>query len=209
MARKPKAQPNPDLPAPDETAVPTRRGRKPKAAVPPPELPVTAGDGGPATDDAEADVLTGGSTKAPSRRGPGRKPKQGAGAEIALAVQDDAAGPQGQTSHQPEAEVLPDLIGDKTLTAAAASQAGVAADSDPIQPDLEPGRSAGEAAPSFPEAGMSAPAGPAAHWDRTTDRVQFDWPAIERTAAQDGPNQGMAKLLVAARAEGARSRWPF
>ena len=41
------------------------------------------------------------------------------------------------------------------------------------------------------------------------DTVQFDWPAIERTAAEDGPNQGMAKLLVAARAEGANSRWPL
>jgi len=39
--------------------------------------------------------------------------------------------------------------------------------------------------------------------------VQFDWPAIEQVAAQDGPNQGMAKLLVAARAEGGQSRWPF
>ena len=41
------------------------------------------------------------------------------------------------------------------------------------------------------------------------DTVRFDWPAIERTAAQEGPNQGMAKLLVAARAEGASSRWPL
>jgi len=39
--------------------------------------------------------------------------------------------------------------------------------------------------------------------------VRFDWSAIERTAAQEGPNQGMAKLLVAARAEGANSRWPL
>jgi len=39
--------------------------------------------------------------------------------------------------------------------------------------------------------------------------VRFDWPAIERTASQDGPNQGMAKLLIAARAEGANSRWPL
>jgi hypothetical protein len=50
---------------------------------------------------------------------------------------------------------------------------------------------------------------PAAHWDRATDTVQFDWPEIERTAMEDDPNQGMAKLLVAARAEGANSRWPL
>jgi hypothetical protein len=49
----------------------------------------------------------------------------------------------------------------------------------------------------------------AAKWDRATDSVTFDWPAIEQAAAQDGPNQGMAKLLIAARAEGATSRWPF
>lgn len=209
MARKPKAQPNPDLPAPGETAVPARRGRKPKAAAPPPELPVTAGDGSPATDDAEADVLTGGSTKVPSRRGPGRKPKQAAGAEIALAVQDDAAGPQDQTSHQPEAEALPDLIEDDARAAAAATRIEAAADSSFTQPDLNPGRSADEAAQPSPRADAFAPAKPAAHWDRTTDGMQFDWPAIEQAAAQDSPNQGMAKLLLAARAEGAQSRWPF
>ena len=41
------------------------------------------------------------------------------------------------------------------------------------------------------------------------DTVSFDWPAIQRTAAQHGPNQAMAKLLTAARAEGAHSRWPL
>lgn len=50
---------------------------------------------------------------------------------------------------------------------------------------------------------------PAAQWDRATDTVRFNWADIERTASQDGPNQAMAKLLVAARAEGAGSRWPF
>ncbi len=49
----------------------------------------------------------------------------------------------------------------------------------------------------------------AAYWDRATDTARFDWPEIERTASQDGPNQGMAKLLIAARAEGANSRWPL
>lgn len=54
-----------------------------------------------------------------------------------------------------------------------------------------------------------APDSPAAQWDRATDTVRFDWPAIERTAAADGPNQGMARLLIAARADGANSRWPL
>ena len=39
--------------------------------------------------------------------------------------------------------------------------------------------------------------------------MRFDWAEIERAASHEGPNQAMAKLLVAARAEGANSRWPF
>jgi hypothetical protein len=62
--------------------------------------------------------------------------------------------------------------------------------------------------PSLP-LDTSAPATPAARWDRASDTVRFDWPAIERTAAQHGPNEAMARLLLAARAEGAHSRWPL
>ena len=67
----------------------------------------------------------------------------------------------------------------------------------------------GDAAPPSSYLDTAAPAQPAAHWDRATDTVRFEWAEIERTAAQDGPNQAMAKLLVAARAEGANSRWPL
>ena len=49
----------------------------------------------------------------------------------------------------------------------------------------------------------------AARWDADTGTATFDWPSIEQVAAADGPNQTMAKLLLAARAEGANSRWPF
>lgn len=66
-----------------------------------------------------------------------------------------------------------------------------------------------KATQSVSEAEAPIPAAPAARWDQATDRVQFDWPAIKRVAAQGGLDQGMAKLLVAARAEGASSRWPF
>ena len=59
------------------------------------------------------------------------------------------------------------------------------------------------------EAEPAAPSKPAAQWDAASDTVQFDWPEIEQTASRPGPNQVMAKLLVAARAEGAKSRWPF
>jgi len=49
----------------------------------------------------------------------------------------------------------------------------------------------------------------AAQWDHATDTVRFDWPAIEQMASRDGPHQGTAKLLIAARAQGANSRWPL
>jgi len=68
---------------------------------------------------------------------------------------------------------------------------------------------AGDAVPTSPPPDASALAAPAARWDRASDRVSFDWPAIEQTAAQHGSNQAMAKLLLAARAEGAHSRWPL
>ena len=49
----------------------------------------------------------------------------------------------------------------------------------------------------------------AARWDADSEMATFDWPNIEQVAATNGPNQVMAKLLLAARAEGANSRWPF
>ena len=62
-----------------------------------------------------------------------------------------------------------------------------------------------------PSPAMDAAAGSksAAQWDPAADTVRFDWAEIEQTASRPGPNQVMAKLLVAARAEGANSRWPF
>ena len=218
MARKPKTQPSPDnivaapVPepaAPDEAAAPARRGRKPKTAALSFASPAAAGVGGPATDDAGADASKAGSAKAPGRRGPGRKPKQAAGAEAALSTQDSAAEQRDQMSGQPEAETSSDLTGDDAPAAAAMSRAETAADSGPIQPDHDPASPVSETTPSGSEAGASVPAAPAAHWDQATDKVRLDWPAIERVAAQGGPNQGMAKLLVAARAAGAGSRWPF
>lgn len=49
----------------------------------------------------------------------------------------------------------------------------------------------------------------AAKWNAETGTATFDWPGIEHVASTEGPNQAMAKLLLAARAEGANSRWPF
>ena len=58
----------------------------------------------------------------------------------------------------------------------------------------------------MPGLNAPSPTKPAAQWDRATDTMRLDWPAIERTAAAGSLNQGMAKLLIAARADGAYSR---
>ena len=76
-------------------------------------------------------------------------------------------------------------------------------------PEPAPASATSDAASPVSSQNVAAPAQPAAQWDRATDTVRFDWAVIERTASQDGPNQAMAKLLVAARAEGANSRWPL
>ncbi len=218
MACKPKTQPSPDdavpVPArqpaaPDAAAVPARRGRKPKAATLSFASPAAADVGSPTPDDAGADASKAGPAKVPGHRGPGRKPKQAAGGEAAPSIQDSAAEPRDQVIGQPEAEASPDLTGDDAPAAAAAPQAETAADSGPIQPDRDSVSPASEAAQSSSETKASVPAAPAARWDRVTDKVELDWPAIEQAAAQGGPNQAIAKLLVAARAEGASSRWPF
>ena len=49
----------------------------------------------------------------------------------------------------------------------------------------------------------------AVKWNAATGAISFDWPAIEQAAAIEGPNRAMAKLLLAARDEGANSLWPF
>ncbi|MGI4795338.1 MAG: hypothetical protein ACRYG8_14945 [Janthinobacterium lividum] len=59
------------------------------------------------------------------------------------------------------------------------------------------------------DAGTPAVASSVAKWNAAMGTISFDWPAIEQTAAAQGPNQVMAKLLLAARAKGANSRWPF
>ncbi len=103
----------------------------------------------------------------------------------------------------------PDGDEDRTAPAETAFPVSGAADSSAGAAEHGGGAQAVDAEPPSPSLDMPGPAQPAARWDAASDRVTFDWPTIERTAAQDGPNQAMAKLLVAARAEGANSRWPF
>ena len=93
-----------------------------------------------------------------------------------------------------------------------AASMGVEETATAAEPAAPPSEPMGAAEPTpipAPSKNAAAPSKPAAQWDPAADTVQFDWPEIEHTAARPGPNQVMAKLLVAARAEGANSRWPF
>ena len=131
----------------------------------------------------------------PARGRPGQKPKG----------REKAAAPsllQKALDQQPEPDV------DQPRPAAAGDDAMIAEMAYPVSDDAGRTAAADAAAPSSPVQD-TAPAKSAAQWDRATDTVRFDWEEIERTASQDSPNQAMAKLLVAARAEGANSRWPL
>ena len=218
MARKPKthssteaaaAGPSANLSPVTDAPAPVGRGRKSKPIMPSPELPLAASMDDTAKDEIEGVAQDAIPTKIPGRRGPNRNSAQSAGAAIAPVIQDDAVGKRGRTSRQPKAETPPDLVKDDAPTDPAVSEAEASASSDPVQPDLGPGRSGGELHQRSQGLDAPAPVKSAAQWDRATDAVRFDWPAIEQTATHEGPNQGMAKLLIAARAEGANSRWPL
>jgi hypothetical protein len=86
----------------------------------------------------------------------------------------------------------------------------------PLQPSLanpaaQPAHAAAMVTPGGDQHGAKAAiSGPsAARWDPASGTATFDWPIIEQVAPTEGPNQAMARLLLAARAEGANSRWPF
>ena len=89
-----------------------------------------------------------------------------------------------------------------------ARDADAATGPEPVDADAAVAEAKPTPAPS-PAETAAAPSKSAAHWDPAAGTVQFDWAEIEQTASRPGPNQVMAKLLVAARAEGANSRWPF
>ena len=196
MARKPKAQLHPDVAAALPVAIaamggtpaPARPGRKARADAPLPDLPT------PGRDDTGLNGAGADATPAEASR----RPKRPAAVASALEGHAPRRGPKRRTP--PEA---PELVEANTPGHEAGPQL---AGADAVPVDTAPG---GDTQPPLPGLHAPLPAQPAAHWDRATDTVRFDWPAIERTAAANGPNQGMAKLLVAARAEGARSRWPL
>ena len=136
-----------------------------------------------ATQAADAAVLD--ATPTPARRGRPPRAKatptemESSPPEISARDADETTGPN-----------------DFALTPEPVDAGGTAAEAKPSRPAPAPAKAA-------------AASKPAAQWDPDAGTVQFDWAEIEQTASQPGPNQVMAKLLVAARAEGANSRWPF
>ena len=193
MARTPKAAPSPPVPA--------RRGRKPKEAEPIESASAEEGDAEDA-EIVEAEAAIVAPVEKPARGKPGPKPKRRP--ELALPALPDADEQPAMDLGQLDAAMELTLDQGDAMVAempdpVSADDGGAATSSDAVVGDVP--LAASHAGPDQ--------AKPAARWDRAADTVQFDWPAIERTAAQDGPNQVMAKLLVAARAEGANSRWPL
>ena len=129
----------------------------------------------------------------PVRARPGRKPRQRIPDVATLLPQDDVREQEQPAAgmDQPETvQPIPDA-GD-TSTAEMEVRDTSAASSDAASDDVDPDRLADDAVPLLPGLETAARAKPAAHWDRVTDAVQFDWAEIERTASQDGPNQIMA-----------------
>jgi len=218
MARKPKtppvseaatATPAEELAGMNETPTPARRGRKQKADTSSPALPSMMLNDDTATTDAEADADEAVPVDAPRRRGSNRKSASPAPAAAAPLRGEQTKPGRGRTPRQLDAETTPDPAEQNVQETGPVSQPEAAASADPVRSDAGPGRLSDDLQQPLPGLDVPSSTKPAAHWDRATDTVQFDWPAIERTAAEDGPNQGMAKLLVAARAEGANSRWPL
>lgn len=132
--------------------------------------------------------------------------------------------PKAQPSAEPltTADAVADAIGSPTTDGGDAVE-NEAASNEVATPESEPPsvppspkrrgpqKRAETPSPVSTETGAvpSPSATPAARWDAETGTATFDWPSIEKVAAAEGPNQTMAKLLLAARAEGANSRWPF
>jgi len=155
---------------------------------------------------AAADAV-GNGTSLQGRRG--RKPRQKA-ADAAPALPLDALVATVAAEASPAAGgPQPYGDGDGVVPAETAFPVSDATSSGVGAAEHGGGAQAAGAEPPSPSLDTPGPAQSAARWDSASDRVTFDWPAIERTAARDGPNQAMAKLLVAARAEGANSRWPL
>ena len=218
MARKPKTQPSSEAvtatpveePAAtnEMSSAPTRQGRKAKAAPPSPAPVSTKVSDNAATNDVVADSDDAAPVDVPRRRGPNRKPTPSAAAAAAPLPKAPTKPGRSRTSRQPE-KTIPEPVEESAQNTGSKLPSEGIASADPVPVAADPGSPSDDLQQPLPSLDVPSPPKPAAHWDRARDTVQFDWPAIERTAVEDGPNQGMAKLLIAARAEGANSRWPL
>ena len=215
MARKAKPAPAPlekpkrgtKQPAAEEMmpAAGPRHGRKPKTQEPTEPYASVAESVQPAPAPVDAPAIE----ELPKARR-GRKPKQ------VEATETPAPDVDMTSPSEDVAEVPPTAVTD-TPKPRRGRKPKEASTSEPMPADHEIATAAPESTVTTETPGPeepvphsnTAPQASAAQWDRAADHVTFDWPAIERTAAEDGPNQAMAKLLLAARAEGANSRWPF
>jgi len=219
MARKPKAassnafavSPEAVLAVLSNAPAPVRRGRKPKAAASAEPLATMDSDdavgGGADADSTIADPVA-----APVRKRPGPKSKQRAGGDAAAPLRKGAGAKPGRDASASHATAEPMPVADDKLDAGMDGQQSRPQQVDghkPVTPKGISRSSDSDAASAASSQDMATSSQPAAHWDRASDTVRFEWLEIERAAAQAGPNQVMAKLLVAARAEGASSRWPL
>ncbi len=180
MARKPKAASSNEFAISAEQVLavlgnapaPVRRERKPNAAaLPGPPAMMDSDDAG-GTDAAGATPNAATMEDAPVRRRPGRPRKQAA--EPSSSPQEDAGSQPKPETGRSAALTAPAPVGDDAMIAEMAY---------PVSADA-----GGDAAPPSPNQDTATPAQPAAHWDRATDTVRFEWAEIERTAAQGGPN---------------------
>ncbi len=182
-----------------------RRGRKPKVQ----DLADDPASVAEAVQPTPAPVDTPAIEEPPKARR-GRKPKQVEASDPALPDVDT-------TIPNEDVADIPPMTASETPKPRRGRRPKEAPTSAPMQTDHESETTAHASTMTTPEQpsaealapDSAAPQASAAHWDRAADHVTFDWLAIEQTAAEDGPNQAMAKLLLAARAEGANSRWPF
>lgn len=202
---KGRATPNKAATAAPENAKPTRRGR----AKPQDDSPAL--DAAPeVTPDAAPAAET--ETMAP-------KPRRGRKSKAEMMSNDDGIAAAAASESVPEAAPESEPPAEPELPAMETAESGrpapkakppkLAGSPRTTRRNREPEASAPPPLDLPDEPAADSPIASAVHWHAETGTVTFDWSTIEEVAAAEGVNQPMAKVLLAARAEGARSRWPF
>ncbi len=179
-----------------------RRGMKAKPRdIQPTEMSVTDAFF-PGGDDMAASVSEPGSNL-PIKARRGRKPKSQPVPEPSASVDGRTSESSASAQENPSTKnAEPDVVADNAATPSASQPRRTRRERQAQTVAQPPASTADTSRPS-------APHSPAAGWDAETGTATFEWSIIEQVAATGGPNQVMAKLLLAARAEGANSRWPF